>query len=827
MDVTCTACKRWEAFYNKHEQNNVKGVGNPNAYIFIVGETFSTDEIDCGGPFRGEFGREIKYTLASNNINSKDIWYSNAVRCWASRDKPPTEIEIKHCRPYLLQEINLVKPRLIITIGKTGNSALGIKRNIESIVGNLQKSPYTFVPVLPLYPFEYALSNESIKVTNRKLLLEAISKAYTNDVKIENKALKMTYPVLQTEKEVQKFADFIIKQKLFSFDIETTGLDFFLKVDPPRMRCIAFAWGKGKAVCIPYDEKFLPYIKKILESKVPKIAHNFKFDVGFLRYKYGIHTKNMFMDTLLAAYLIDEYAPVNLQDVTMRYVPEMAGYDEIMEKKYKWQTWKAEGMDLWQYNCGDADVTLRAAIILYKELRRQDMWWLNKHIMIKATELFIEMEEVGVQFNRIKMQEIEYNYITAIKQLKQNIKELPIIKKFEYDFKKEFSPTSEKDLKEVFFNYYKLPPLRYSAVTDEPGLGKEELKQYADPDGKYKNELAMVINEIRGLEKALSTYLTGFYKYLYDDDIVHTIFNLHRTKTGRTSSGGGKDEAILLEELLLVNTRNKNRLAPNLQNIPKKNLELRNIVKARDGFRLISADFSQAEVGVAAALSQDEALILAYMSDQDLHTTIAAAIFQIPYEEVTKEQRNYAKTVTFGILYGIGVKGLASRINQSEEFAEELITSYFDKYKGLAAYIENIKRDVNTKHYVVSPTGRRRRFNVISAGAYRQATNMPIQSFGSGDLLLLSAIFIKMRLEKLNLTEYIYPVMCVHDEVILEVKEGYEETACDIMTKAMTKDIYKINKIKNIMGKVRLGIEIKASPIAGGWGEMEEYAIAA
>jgi hypothetical protein len=290
--------------------------------------------------------------------------------------------------------------------------------------------------------------------------------------------------------------------------------------------------------------------------------------------------------------------------------------------------------------------------------------------------------------------------------------------------------------------------------------------------------------------------------------------------TGRTSSGGGSSDIKEdeFESLKLLDVDNPKRKSPNLQNINKKNKALRNILRARDECYWISADFKQAEVGCAASISKDNKLIEVYMGKNDLHTQIASEAFGIPYDKVDENTRRDAKFITFGILYGISPVGLAKRINKPIEEAEKLMSLYFSRFPDLKKLMDNYVHQVDLQGYVESPFHRKRRFPIVSSKSYRQAMNQPIQATSS-DLLLYTMCKLYELIDAENLQDMIFPVLAVHDELDVEVKRGYIRTAKDLITRAMTEEIYKDPVISACMGPIRLGIDLEISPLEGGWGQ--------
>lgn len=824
----CKKCNRWKNFYQIYQQNKLDGKGSTTASIMLVGEAPAGREAEQGTVYVGPTGQAIYQMIAYFKYDISNFYLTNAVRCWAADNATPSISEIKNCRQYLLYEINTIRPDLIIAMGKTAMLSLGIKEKVEVACTKLYNSDYTQIPVYVMYHPSNLLRDKKLKKTiylQFKKGVESVGK------KPHRILVKEGYKVVKNKQQALQATNFLLNKKVLSVDIETTGLDYYNDELKLEMTCCGFSYGKGKAVVFPTTkdifsqleiEYMLTCIKKINTSNNYKLLHNFKFDAGFLEYKNGIKVNNIYMDTMLAAYQLNENVPTNLHSCTELYLPELAGYDDLMLTKYKGHPEVARGEDLWYYNGGDVDATFQLAKLFKKQLIDLDMMWVHKHVLLPATYLFMEMEEYGVEFDRKKMEELEKIYKARIFTLEEEIKKLPVVKRYERQTGNTYAHRSPIATRTLLLDYYKLPVISTSKKTGMPSVGAKELNVYSQ---KYNNALATRLLELRGYEKAVSTYLTGMYKNLYNNNIVHTSLNLHLTRTGRTSSGGsGGGKAIdSMYEYLIVDEKDTKRRTPNLQNIPKKNLELRNIVKARDNHYIVSVDFKQAEVGCAAVIAQDKKLIAAYQNtEHDVHSVIAHDAFNLPYNKITKAIRRDAKAITFGIIFGRGAPSIAEETGKTEQEATKMIADYFATFSRLNKKMLELEDQVTTLGYVESPLHRRRRFPYVTKESLRQGRNQPIQSFSS-DLLLLGSIRFQVLVKQYKLTQFIIPSMVVHDEIDVEVHKMFVERAVKLLRQAFLIDLYKIPVIAKIMGDVRLGIDITISELGGGWGTMQAY----
>jgi len=825
----CKRCKRWQDFYQEYNRNCMMGRGSESADIMIVGEAPGRKEAAQGKLYVGDTGEELKAMIELSSYKEEDLYLTNAVKCWAFKNKTPSKSEIKQCRPHLLNEINKVKPKLIIAMGKTAMNSFGIKLQVEIASGNIHKSPYTTIPVYVMYHPANILAYPNLKEKIYKqfaLGLQSVGKKVANGVKHDVSNSK-GYKVIKSLKDADRAVAFLKTRKLLSVDIEATGLDYYAHDNPAELTCVGFGYAIGRSIVFPttddvFNEKELVYIKqcikKVTESNVAKVVHGGKYDCGLLLYRNNINVNNIVLDTLLATHQLNENTANDLHSCVASELPDLVGYDDVIKYKYKGHPEKARGDDLWYYNGGDCDATLRLAKLYIPRLKKLDMMWLHTNILLPTTKNFIWMESYGVKFDFQVMEVLEKEYNKILLEIKKAIYKLKVVKKFELDHRVVYNPRSPLHTKELMFEYYKMPVLRKSDKTDVPSLGAAELEVYAE---KYNNALAVKLLEIRKYEKAISTYLTGMYKQLYKG-VAHTSFNLHITRTGRTSSGGaGNAKIINKAEYRFTEFDIAKRRSPNLQNIPNKNKELRNIVCAREGCYLISADFSQAELGCAAVLSKDDALIDTYMNTEvDSHTAIASLAFGIPYDEVTSELRRTAKAITFGILFGRSPASIARETKRSESEAESLITSYYERFFKLQQYMEFLEGQVASQGFVETPLHRRRRFPVVKADSLRQARNMPIQGFAN-ELLLLGYCFYCDLIRRYKLMKQIVPVMLIHDEIVTETSEKAVLKTVKLLKQALLVDIYKVPRIVEVTGRLKLRMNIKISKLGGGLGAME------
>jgi len=587
------------------------------------------------------------------------------------------------------------------------------------------------------------------------------------------------YIHVKDEKEFERILDELKKQKEFVFDTETDNLNVFRA----KLLGISFCWEKGKAVYVEAQAKFLEKLKPILEDdKIKKIGHNLKFDVKILRLA-GIEVKNLYFDTMIASYLLNPGTRAHkLDDLVFRELGyQMTKITDLIGKKGQGQITLGlvDNKKVSDYSCEDADYTWRLVEILEKKLQEDKLWDLFVNIEMPLVEVLVEMELNGIKIDVDFLNKMGKNVGDRIKALEKSIHEMA---------KVDFNIASPKQLKEVLFEKLKL---------SVEGIGKTKtgLSTAADELEKLRglHPIIELLEEYRELTKLLSTYIEALPAIVEADGRVHTEFNQTITATGRLSSSN-----------------------PNLQNIPIRTelgQEIRKAFIAEPGNQLISADYSQVELRVIACLAKDKNMMAVFERGEDIHKVTAAKIYGVPLEKVTKEMRSAAKEVNFGVLYGMGAWGLAARKKISREQAREFIEKYFENFKDVKKYIDQMKDDARRDGFVQTLFGRRRYLPEINsgvqqvrAGAERMAINMPIQGTAA-DLMKIAMIEVVGGLKVQSPKSKV--LLQVHDELVIEVPK--DEVAA--VAKVVDEKMEKIHK---------LCVPIKVDTEAGeNWGEMD------
>ncbi len=555
--------------------------------------------------------------------------------------------------------------------------------------------------------------------------------------------------------------DKLLKQTEVAFDTETNSLDA-LSAD---LVGISFSFEAGKGYYVPFPKDFeeaknlVQFFMPFFESEeILKIGHNLKYDYKVL-YKYGVRPKGQIFDTMIAHYLLNpdqRHSMDTLAETLMRYKP--LAIESLIGKKGKNQK-TFDQLDLEvqkEYAVEDADITLRLKHILEPQLPAVKADKLLKEIEMPLMGVLTEMEVEGIRVDAEVLKE----------QSEKISKEIQSIEKKIYEYSgEEFNLNSPKQLGEILFDKLKLDPKAKKTKTGQYKTGEEILVKLKD-----RHEIIEKILDYRQLQKLSSTYVDALPKEINPETgRIHTTFVQTTAATGRLASTN-----------------------PNLQNIPIRSEQGRQIRKAfvaRDqNHVLMSADYSQIELRVIAELSQDPKMLESFKKGEDIHRATAARVFNVTQEEVTREQRDQAKTVNFGIIYGVSAFGLAEQTGLSRSEARQLIDTYYETYPVLKNYIENQIHLAREQGFVETILGRRRylkdinsRNAIVKGHAERNAINAPIQG-SAADIIKIAMINLHEKLQKDFKTKML---LQVHDELIFDVPKTELEPVQKLIKETM------------------------------------------
>jgi DNA polymerase-1 len=477
-----------------------------------------------------------------------------------------------------------------------------------------------------------------------------------------------------------------------------------------------------------------------LNQGVSKIGHNLKYDILML-VRAGMSVAGPLFDTMIAAYLLNPNKPGHsLDEVSFEYLSKRKrSFMEVLKKR---QTFADVPVDeATGYAAEDAALAFELKDMLFAKLRENSLEEIYFDIEMPLINVLVDMETAGIRIQSALLEEMS----------KELAEEISAIEKRVYFLAgEEFNINSPKQLSSILFIKLGLSPSRKTKTGFSTGMDVlEELAEAHDLPGE--------VLHYRSLTKLKTTYIDVLPGLVNPETgRVHTSFNQTVTATGRLSSSD-----------------------PNLQNIPIKGdwgKRIRAAFVAEDGNLLLSADYSQVELRILAHLSGDEGLISAFNDNLDIHSRTAAELYGVPLEQVTSEMRRTAKTVNFGVIYGISSFGLSETLNIDRKEAEQYIRQYFDRHPGVKRYVEELIAEAAQKGYVTTLFGRKRPIPELSNKnrtvrqlGERLAVNSPIQGTAA-DIIKIAMINIRKRLQAAFLKTRM--ILQVHDELLFELPEA-------------------------------------------------------
>lgn len=538
----------------------------------------------------------------------------------------------------------------------------------------------------------------------------------------------------------------LMSQSSVCFDTETTGIDPITA----ELVGIAFSWETGKGYYMPFPEnqneaqEKIELLRPFFEAdSIEKIGQNLKYDIKVLS-KYHIDVKGPLFDTMIAHYLINPDMRHNmdvLSETYLNYTP--ISITELIGKKGKNQLSMREVPleKQTEYAVEDADITLQLKQHFQGELSEANTKKLFDELEIPLVKVLANMELEGINLDKEFLNALSIELDQDIKKLEKQIYEAA---------GEEFNIASPRQLGVILFEKMKLVDKPKKTKTGQYSTAEDVLSYLAKD-----HEIIRNILDFRGLAKLKSTYVDALpAQVLEQTGRVHTDYMQTVAATGRLSSNN-----------------------PNLQNIPIRTERGRQVRKAfiprNKDYTLLAADYSQIELRVIAALSEEDNMISAFKNGEDIHASTAAKVFNIPLNEVTREQRGNAKTVNFGIIYGVSAFGLSNQTDLNRTEAKELIETYYATYPKLRQFISDQVHFARENGYVQTVLGRRRylkdinsRNAVVRGAAERNAVNAPIQG-SAADIIKIAMINIFKKLSEGNYKTKM--LLQVHDELVFDV----------------------------------------------------------
>ncbi len=604
---------------------------------------------------------------------------------------------------------------------------------------------------------------------------------------VKTKPPQGDYHVISTTPALDKLVNRLSAVKSFAFDTETTSLDAM----SAQLVGISLSPAQGEAYYIPVGhvgwgqveqlplQQVIDRLKPPLEdANLAKFAHNGKYDMTVLA-GYGVTVNNLTFDTMVAAYLLGEkflglkslaFSKLNIE---MTPITALIGSGAKQLSMSQVEVNKAA-----DYACADADATGQLVELLSAELHQQELWQLFSEVEMPLVPVLLRMERNGVALDTELLRDMSHQLGEQLIKLEAEI----------YSYAgHQFNVNSPQQLGQVLFEEIKLPTAR-------KGKGKYSTEASVLEELRGIHPITGLVLDYRQLTKLKSTYIDALPSLInLETGRVHTSFNQTRTATGRLSSS-----------------------EPNLQNIPirgKVRRQIRQAFIAPSGSHLLAGDYSQIDLRSLAHLSQDPGLLSAFHQDEDIHAATAAQLFGVDASQVTPDMRRLAKTVNFGVIYGMSEYGLEQATELSREEAAQFIAAYFEKYPGVKQYLESTKQQARETGYVQTILGRRRFIPEINSSnrqvreaAERMAINMPVQGT-SADIIKVAMINLYREMEKQRLKSKM--LLQVHDELVFEVPEGELKTMQALASEVMSTAL-------------KLGVPLKVDTKTGAnWGEME------
>ena len=631
--------------------------------------------------------------------------------------------------------------------------------------------------------------NSGLASFYKKLSFNSLLKELQTDLKETKTELSIEYKLVTNKPQLGELKKKILEQKYFSFDIETTGVEFF-KSDIVGISIsfqdegyyIPFRFPSGAGFKIDFG---LDYFKREMDdvfgnSNIKKSGHNLKFDLLHLK-KSGIKVRGVSDDSMLMAYLLfPNRRAHNLKDLTFELldVNQLEYKDLVGKGKHQITMDEVDVKKISHYCIDDSILSLKIINLLEKRLTEKNLNHLYNTIEIPLIEVLLEMEFTGVKIDADFLKNASQKMYHKIKEVEETIYRLAGFR---------FNINSSQQLGELLFEKMNLPVTKRTRKTKSYSTDIEVLNEL-----KGIPVVEQVIN-YRTYKKMLSTYLEGLINSCDSGQRVHTSFNQTVTATGRLSSSN-----------------------PNLQNIPVGELAEINLRKAfiAEGshWYLLSADYSQIELRVMAHFSEDQRLTEAFSRNADIHQHTADTVFGKESSLNALEKRKRAKIINFSILYGSGAYSLSKELGVSYSNAKDFIDRYYEKYAGVKDFIERVVSEAEKNPEVETISGRRRGIpeilssnRTVKENGKRMAINTIIQG-SAADIIKIAMVDILKKLRGMESKL----ILQVHDELVFEYPESEEEELCSLV---------KENMEKALPLKVPLKVSLRKGK---NWGEMKK-----
>lgn len=819
----------------------VNGRGNHKAKIVLITEWPGSPEDSSGDIFSGPIWEETKKLLTKAGIAHSEIFLTSTVRCIPKAPPPQkirrcTNAEISACGDYLDTEIFTINPTVIVPMGTEAlKRILGHPATIGNFRGAELWSDKYDCKVMPIYnPMVIRRFPEYEEFTILDLQRIWKSSQYPH---LTPKGLG-EYKTLTTIEDVEAVKDLLVHSNVFSYDTETTGLDF----TTAKILCVSFSWAEKQGVTIPLTKyiqkketiiemvpksirkknkstglmgvvgtkevpkekeiiteqyepfwgdaqpKVIQFLKEIFSSPAIKVAHNEKFDRKILRSTLNLEVTGRRFDTLLAHFILhDNWEGLHgLKDCAYNFT-DMGGYEDILTKWFEDRKIPSTRRNyatlppdlLYTYAAADTDVCLRLYNLFANQLKQQNLEEFYNKLILPTSTTLMEMEYRGVLLDVNYQKFAEENLSIEISKQDKELRQL-LQSSYKIVLPEDFKWTSNDQLAELLYEKLKMKIPAYTE-TGKPKCDEETLTLLAQT-----HEIPKKIVEYKKLIGYLTKYVRGLIERVDANGVLHTTFLLHGTVTGRLSSAD-----------------------PNLQNIVKHpvmanghELKIKRMFIPRPGYKWIELDYGQAEFRHWANFSNDQEMIKDIIAADkglapDIHKKTAALAWKIPVEQVTKALRDKAKSCVFGLMYGRTTESVAEEVNCSIAEAEEIRRGFFSRYPTAKIWLDKAVQTVRTYGQIRNTFGRIRRIpsirstvEMVRSEAERLAKNSAIQSAAS-DMNCNAANRIRLAFKNEKIDGHL--LILVHDAIYAEVAEKDATRALLLMRREMERPVSGIN----------------------------------
>jgi len=732
------------------------GSGPYKAKIMVVGEAPGAREDAEEEVFIGRAGELLDDLLRDAGLDRDDCYVTNVAKCRPPENRQPTRREIRLCTStYFTKEVELVKPDFILPLGNAALQGVLGKSGITRHRGS--KFNAHDATVFPTFHPAAVLRNPRYLEA-----VEADLKRFGQIVRGEARSPETKVTIVNTPDKLQRLIEHLDRADAWAFDIETNTLNEH--AERAAIICVGFTWRRGQAAVVPLwhneapwkdPQQVLNVLAHCFQNRARHIAHNGKFDARFLK-KFGAPVRQDF-DTMLAAHMLDENRLKRL-DSLAQIILGADDYDIGAELR------EGKGADipldeLALYNGKDCDYTFRLRNIFRRQLREEPRSArIFAFLMMPAANALVDIEQNGVQVDHKRWVERGGEIERKCRVLEEAMRSrIPRDKREEFNFR------SNPQIGVWIFDDLRLPSLRQTRG------GRRSTDRSVLHLLKRESKEVKALLKWRKLDKYRNTYIGPWEQHVDKDWKLHPSYKIFGTVTGRLSASD-----------------------PNVQQVPRDKF-IRSIIRARKGYLLVEADYSQIELRIAAMVAHERNMLRVFLAGEDIHKNTAAGVTGRAHSHITDEERSLAKPVNFGFVYGMGARKFVTYARDeydleiSETRAERFRRKFFNSYPGLRTWHERQRRLVHRYHRVASPLGRTRHLPDILSGdsgvvseAERQAINSPVQSTAS-DLMLIALV----RLQELSHSNPFRIVGTIHDAILFEIKERHLAEMCPLIRDVM------------------------------------------